>query len=60
MIRWLRKTGAFDKKPVVSQEIQDNALADDDEDGSPTPASGTASKTPFGKKRKASLSAVKL
>jgi len=58
--RWLRKTGAFDKKPVISQETQDTAVIEDDEDGSgsPTPGSGTTSKTPLGKKRKASLSLV--
>jgi len=53
--RWLRKTGAFDKKPIISQDPQDSTVVDDDEDGSPTPASGMGSKTPLGKKRKASL-----
>lgn len=52
--RWLRKTGAFDKKTAMSTEPTTGSTlktdpAEDDDDGSPTPAGGA---TPTGKKRK--------
>ncbi len=56
--RWLRKTGAFDKKPQSqpSQTIKEEQIAEDDEDGSPTPTPGPGAQGAkvLTKKRKAS------
>jgi hypothetical protein len=50
-IRWLRKTGAFDKKPLSGEVINGGAglLEEEEEETSPTPQ---PQRTPGVKKRK--------
>jgi hypothetical protein len=51
-VRWLRKTGAFDKKPLSAEHphgMSGLGQEEDEEETSPTPGG----RTPIGKKRKA-------